>query len=109
MPGFQLATLASTQPLAVVNTNLQKHIYTNIDHIVELDEYTDQQLELVVLQRLKYCQIEYQEEKVLWLIVEYGCKNLHKIIRLLKDAITIMLADSRTFLTTEDVKKVMSY
>jgi hypothetical protein len=29
LSGFQLATLASTQTNALVNTNLQKHIYTN--------------------------------------------------------------------------------
>ena len=80
-----------------------------IDHIVEMEDYTDQQLELIVLQRLKYCQIDYQEEKVLGLIVEYGSKNLHNIIRLIKDAITVMLADSRTVLSVEDVKQVMGY
>ena len=87
---------------------IPQYFTEKIDHIVTLEEYTDQQLELVVLQRLKYSQVDYQEEKVLWLIVEYGSKDLHKIIRLLKDAITIMLSDSRTVLTVEDVKKVMS-
>ena len=85
-----------------------KYFKEKIDHIVKLEDYTDQQLELVVLQRLKYSQVDYDDEKVLWLIVEYGSKDLHKIIRLLKDAITIMLADSRTVLTVDDVKKVMS-
>jgi len=80
-----------------------------IDHIVKLEDYTDQQLELIVLQRLKYCKIDYDDEKVLWLIVEYGYKDLHKIIRLLKSSITMMLADSRRVLTVEDVEKVMSY
>ena len=99
-------------PILLTTHRLDKvsdYFTEKIDHIVELDEYTDQQLELIVLQRLKYCQIDYQEEKVLQLIVEYGSKNLHQIIRLVKDAITIMLADSRTVLTVEDVKKVMGY
>ena len=85
-----------------------KYFIDKIDHIVKIEDYTDQQLEFVVLQRLKYSRVGYQDEKVLWLVVEYGSKDLHKIIRLLKDAITIMLADSRTVLTVEDVKKVMS-
>ncbi len=81
----------------------------NIDHIVSLEEYTDQQLELVVLQRLKYCGIDYDEEKVLSLIVKYGLKDLHKIIRLLKSSITVMMSENRTTLTVTDIKKVMGY
>lgn len=81
----------------------------NIDHIVSLEEYTDQQLELVVLQRLKYCGIDYDEEKVLSLIVAYGHKDLHKIVRLLKSSITVMMSENRTTLTVKDVKKVMGY
>ncbi len=45
----------------------------------------------------------------MWLIVEYGGKDLHRIIRLLKDAMTIMLSDGRNVLTVDDVKKVMAY
>ncbi len=40
---------------------------------------------------------------------DYGLKKFPSIIRLLKSAITVMLADSRTVLTVEDVKKVMAY
>ena len=96
-PPFSLFTPASVKPSRIC-----------INNWIKLEDYTDQQLELAILQRLKYGQVGYQEEKVLWLVVEYGHKDLHKIIRLLKDAITIMLADSRTVLTVEDVKKVMS-
>lgn len=80
-----------------------------IDHIVSLENYGDQSLELVVLQRLKYCGIDYDEEKVLSLIVAYGHKNLHKIIRLLKSSITVIMSENRTTLTVADVKKVMGY
>lgn len=80
-----------------------------IDHIVELGDYTYQQLELIVLQRLKYCNIDYEEEKVLSLIVAYGMEKLPSIIRLLKSAMTVMLADSRKTLTVEDIETVMAY
>ena len=99
------------KPVIMTTHRLDKipdYFKEKIDHIVKLEDYTDQQLELVVLQRLKYSQVGYDDEKVLWLVVEYGSKNLHQIIRLLKDAITIMLAGSRTVLSIEDVKKVMS-
>ncbi len=89
--------------------NVPSYFQEKIDHIVELEDYTDQQLQLIVLQRLKYCGLDYDEEKVLKLIVEYGLEKLHDIIRLLKSAIAFTLADSRTTLTVEDVKNVMSY
>lgn len=89
--------------------NVPTYLQEKIDHIVELEDYTDQQLQLIVLQRLKYCGLDYDEEKVLKLIVEYGLEKLHDIIRLLKSAIAFTLADSRTTLTVEDVKNVMSY
>ena len=98
-------------PIIMTTKNIKKipeYFLEKIDHVVEIGDYTDQQLELVVLQRLKYSQVDYAEEKVLWLVKEYGSKNLHEIIRLLKDAITIMLSEDRTVLTVEDVKKVMS-
>ena len=88
---------------------IPKYFKEKISHIVKIDDYIDQQLELVVLQRLKYANISYQEEKVLSLLVAYGHSNLHQIIRILKDAITIMKSDSRNVLTVADVKKVMAF
>lgn len=89
--------------------NVPCYFQQKIDHIVQLEDYTDQQLLLIVLQRFKYCNLDYAEEKVLKLIVENGLEKLHTIIRLLKSSITVMLADSRTTLTVEDIKKVMAY
>ncbi len=89
--------------------NVPKYFQEKIDHIVELEDYTEQQLQLIVLQRLKYCGLDYDEEKVLQLVVEYGAEKLNNIIRLLKSAIAFTLADSRTTVTVEDVKNVMSY
>lgn len=100
------------RPLLMTTDDKNKvftYFQEKIDHVVELESYTSQQLELVVLQRLKYCNVEYQEERILSLIVEHGLEKLESIIRLLKSSITVMLADSRTTLTVEDVKKVMSY
>jgi len=99
-------------PIVMTTLNRSKvpaYFQQKIDHIVELEDYSKQQLQLVVLQRLMYCNLDYQEEKVLQLVVEYGSEKLHDIIRLLKAAISFMLADSRTILTVEDVKNVMSY
>lgn len=88
---------------------IPKYFQDNIGHIVKLEDYCKAQLELIVLQRLKYAGIDYEEEKVLNLIVAYGYEDLHNIIRLLKSSITVMLAGSRKVLTVADVKKVMAF
>jgi len=94
---------------ALSKARMPKYFIEKITHIVKLEEYNDQQLELVVLQRLKYSNIEYENEKVLNLIVAYGHEDLHQIVRLLKSSITVMLAGSRKVLTVADIKKVMAY
>ncbi len=104
--------IAVYNPIVMTVPDISKipnYFKEKIDHIVKLEEYTNQQLELIVLQRLKYAGIDYEEEKILWLLVEYGHKDLHRIIRLLKSSITVMLADNRSVLTVDDVKKVMAY
>lgn len=81
----------------------------NVDYIVELGEYTEQQLILIVLQRLKYCHIEYSEEEVLQFIVKQGENNLHKMVNLLKVAMTIMNAEGKNTLMIADIKKALLY
>ncbi len=89
--------------------NIASYFTEKIDHVIEIEDYTKQQLELIVLQRLKYCNLGYKEEKVMMLTVDYGYPKLHNIIRLLKDAITVMLAAGRTILSVDDILTVMSY
>ena len=90
-------------------SKIPKYFQESIEHIVRLEEYVEEQLKLIVLQRLKYCGIDYSEEKVLSLLVAYGYEDLHKIIRLLKSSITVMMSENRTVLKIDDVKKVMAY
>jgi hypothetical protein len=104
--------VAVYRPLIMTTHNkdkVPKYFQQKIDHIVELEDYTTQQQELIILQRLKYANLDYQEEKVLQLIVEYGMEHLDIMIRLLKSAITVMLADSRTILTVKDVEKAVTF
>ena len=88
---------------------IPKYFKEKIDHIVKMEDYLEDQLELIVLQRLKYAGLDYDEEKVLNLVVAYGHDNLHNIIRLLRSSITVMLAENRSVLKIDDVKKVMGY
>lgn len=67
--------------------NVPAYFQQAIDHIVELENYTEDQLQLIILQRLKYCGLDYAEERVLQLVVEYWQEKLHDMVRLLKGAI----------------------
>ena len=85
-------------------SKIPDYFLEKISNVVMVGEYPKQNLELVVLQRLKYARIDYENEKVLSSIVEYN-DNLHNIITILKNSITVMLADSRSVLTVDDVNK----
>jgi hypothetical protein len=85
-------------------SKIPDYFQESIEHIVMLEEYSER-LELVVLQRLKYAQIDYEDEKVLNLLVVYGHNDLQNIIRLLKNSITSMLAGNRSVLTVGDINK----
>ena len=90
-------------------SKIPEYFKENIDHIVHVGEYSEQNLILVVLQRIKYCGFDYEEEKVLSMLVESGYEDLQQIIRLLKNSITMMMSENRSVLTVEDVKKIMGW
>ena len=50
-----------------------------VDFVIEIEKYTREQLELVVLQRLRYCVIDYECEAVLNGIAEYGRGSLREV------------------------------
>jgi hypothetical protein len=90
-------------------SNLPDFIRQEITHIVKLENYTIQQLELIILQRLKYANIGYENEKLLKHIVAYSNSDLQCMVRLLKTAISVMMADSRKSLAEKDVKRAIRY
>ena len=78
-----------------------------IDFIIEVEKYTEEQMKLIVLQRLKYIGIDYDCEDVLSEIVKYGKYNLRGIISFLKICIAVKRADfGRKELRLEDVERV---
>lgn len=74
-----------------------------VDFIVELEHYTQEQLELIVLQRIKYCGLGYEGEDVLREIVNCGGRKLWRIIRFLRLCIAIVTAEGRREIGLEDV------
>ncbi len=94
--------------IVMTTTNISKvadPILDCFDHIVEIEDYTTGQLELIILQRLKYAHIEYENEYVLNNIVRYGNHNLNQSIRFMKCCIAVMQAEGRQMLTPDDVIK----
>lgn len=76
-----------------------------VDFVIEIEKYTPEQLELVVLQRLKYAHIDYECETVLGEIVEQGNGVLRDVIKFLKICIVVMRSDERDLLKLEDIDK----
>jgi hypothetical protein len=80
-------------------------IAKNVNHVVEIEEFSTEQLSLVILQRLKYANIDYEDEYILSEIVQYGEQDLQKSICFLKTCIAVMQADGRSRLQKEDIVK----
>ena len=76
-----------------------------INFVVQLEPYTQEQLELIVLQRLMCSGINYENEEVLKSVVEYGNRNLRDIIRFLRTCYILMRADGRDKLMLSDIEK----
>ena len=76
-----------------------------VQHLVHLEDYTPQQLELIILQRLKYANIDYENQYILEDIVRYGKNNLKQSIRFLKSCVVVMQSEGQCLLNAEHVIK----
>jgi len=96
--------------LVVMTTNNIKGVCEPIadavDHVIELENITIQQLELIVLQRLKFAGIEIETDEILNEIVRYGFGDIHNIIKFIKDCYAIMRSEGRDKLMLKDVELV---
>lgn len=79
-------------------------VLENVNWIIEIGDYSPQQRLLCVLQRLKYCQMDYESEEVLARIVEIGGSKLREIVRFLRLCIAIVRREGKT-VRLEDVEK----
>lgn len=76
-----------------------------VGHVVEIEKHTQEQLALVVLQRLVYAGIHYECEQILTQIVQNGKGRLKDVIQFLKLCLLIMQADQRDVLLLKDVDR----
>jgi hypothetical protein len=99
VPGLVITTAKNREQIS-------ESVLKNIDYVVELENYTvPEQLELIVLQRLKYAYIDYEDESVLQEVVKYGRNELEQSIRFMRCCIAVMESQSRQVLLKEDVIK----
>jgi hypothetical protein len=93
--------------LVVMTSRIPKKIpdiiFNSFAHTIEIKDYTAQQLELVVLQRLKYAHIDYEDDLVLRNIVRYAGKKLSNCIWLLRTCISVIQSEGRDRLLRKDV------
>ena len=68
-----------------------------------LDKYTKQQKELIVLQRLKYANIEMETDEILRSLLVLSQEDIRKMVCLLGTSVMVMMADGRQILTNSDV------
>ena len=99
-------------PMILTTENLEKVPSSIIDHVsyqIKLTGWTQNELILVILQRIRYCQLDYEGEQVLNLLLQTGKGDLRTIIQLLKLTITIVLAQNRSKILIQDVRKAAQY
>jgi len=71
-------------------------IMSVVDHKITLEPYTQDQLKLLVHQRLTFCGMNYDnDEEVLAAIVKHGCAELPGIIDLLKMCVLLVHTEGR--------------
>lgn len=80
-------------------------IKETVQHMIQLEDYTEQQLILIVLQRLKYSNIDYENETVLQGVVKCGNNNLKLCIQFLKCCVAVMQAEGRQIMTLKDIAR----
>ena len=101
----------SVEGMIVITANeidkVTKTIVDEVDHIVRLELYTPQQLELIVLQRLRFAHIEIESDQILKSIVQFGQSDPQRIIRFLRDCYVSMRSEGRVKLLMEDVRTAM--
>lgn len=94
------------QPVIMTSKDLKRipePILKNVQHVVKLEDYDSEQRILIILQRLKYAHVEYENDAVLSDIAKYG--NLKQCIRFLKCSVAIMQSQDRQILMGKDVQR----
>ena len=85
--------------------SVSQSIIKAVDHVIQLEAYTREQLLLIAHQYLKFCGIDYQGEKVLEEIVGPNPQGIRVVMKTLKICIVLLKAEFKDSLTVDVVKK----
>ena len=86
---------------------LSSSIIKAIDNIVELERFSNEQLKLIVHQRLKFIGMEYDGEGILQEIVGKDPLGIGEVMQFLKKCVMLMHAENWDCLTYEIVEKAV--
>lgn len=95
-----MSIITATSP-----TDAMQVVLDQIDYAVQLEPYTDEQRKLIILQRIKYCGLNYEDERVLEMIVHEGNGILREMIQLLRACVVIVKSEGRETVHINDVKR----
>ena len=76
-----------------------------VDHIVKIEDYTLDQIKKIIVQRLRYANVKFHNQYVIDRLAGKGNTPLFAIIRVLRTAISIMLAEDKDTLTNKHLSE----
>lgn len=87
-------------------SKISQSILGAVDHVIELEQYTQEQVKIIVHQLLSvFCKIPYDGEQVLQEIVNEGVGMIGLVIEFLKECIMVMKAEMLDCLDMEVIEK----
>ncbi len=95
--------LATTSNIDKISTELLE----GFDYLVKVEEYTEEQLKLIVIQRLKFLGIKWKNESILNQIIKAGEKDIKKIMQILKIAHLLFITEQEPILNAKIAQKAI--
>jgi hypothetical protein len=98
-------------PIVLTTYNIKRllpEITEQINHIVNLGEYTTDQRKAILIQRIRACNAQFEHEESLKKLAD-NIKSLNHLVQILKIVLSAMLAEGRNILTMQDIEKGLSY
>lgn len=82
-------------------------ITKTVDHIITIEDLTQEQIKQVIKMRLSWANVGYESEKVIDLLA--AGNSLRMIVSILRIAYAMMLFENRSVITEQDVLKAREY
>ncbi len=88
---------------------VSQSIIDTVGFKVVLEHYTQEQLEMIVRQRLRFCSIDFgNDNEVITTILEYACGGIARIIEILRICVLLVQQEGKNCLTLDIVQKAVN-